>query len=154
MVVGLTLLAAAVYVVLGEKDTSVSPSLWNVAVVLCRVITGLIGLLAIAPAVVRRGAGSSRDYTLGSVATAVVLIAAAVVGLRLVIVITGLGGIGLLYAAGATAVAASRSTRPEPEPPPRRSQGVEPFSHRLHSPALVGKPPSADSAHDHRTTNG
>jgi hypothetical protein len=153
MVVGLTLLAAAVYVVLGEKDISLSPSLWNAAAVLCRVITGLFRLLAIAPAVVRRGAGSSRDDTLRSVATAVVLIAAAVVGLRLVIAITELGGICLLYAAGATALA-SRSTRPEPEPPPRRSERVEPFPQRLHSPALVGKPPSADNVHDHRTTNG
>ena len=91
MVTGVTLLAAAVYVVLGEKEGGVSPSLWNVAVVLCRVITGLFGLLAIAPAVVGRGAGSSRDETLGAVTTAVILIAAAVVGLRLVIVITGLG---------------------------------------------------------------
>jgi hypothetical protein len=154
MVVGLTMLAAAVYVVLGEKDAGVSPSLWNVAAVLCRVITGLFGLLAIAPAVVRRGAGSTRDDTLGSVATAVVLIASAVVGLRLVIVITGLGGIGLLYAAGATALNASRSRPPEPEPPPRPSERLEPVPHRLHSPALVGKPPSADNTHDHRTTNG
>jgi hypothetical protein len=113
MVVGTVMLAAPVYVLLGEKGIDVSPSLWNTAVGFCRVVTGLFGLLTIVSTVTGRGSEPNRDGAVGSVAAGVVLIAAAVAGLGFVIVITGLGGLALLYAGGSVAVGAFRSRRPE-----------------------------------------
>lgn len=104
MAAGLAMLAAAVCVVLGEKGLGVSESLWSVAVDVCRVVTGLLGLLVIksvAPG--RRSEASWRD-TFWTVVSGLVFIVAAVAGLRLVIAITGFGGLLLLYAGGAAAV--------------------------------------------------
>ena len=56
---------------------------------------------------------ANRDGAFGSVVAGVVLIAAAVAGLGFVIVMTGLGGLALLYAGGSVAVGAFRSRRPE-----------------------------------------
>jgi hypothetical protein len=114
MVVALTMLAAPVYTLLGEKGISVSRALWNIAAALCRAVTGLFGLLAVVSVVTGRRSGSSRDDIFGSIAAGVVLIGAAIAGLRLVIVITGLGGLALLFAGGHMAVAAVRSRPPWP----------------------------------------
>jgi hypothetical protein len=135
MAVALIMIAAPVYVLLGEKGIAVSPSLWNVAVDLCRVVTGLFGLLTIVSVVPRRGSGSSGDGTFGSLVSGVVLIAASVVGVGLVIVITGLGGLALLYAGGAVGVQAFRASRLGPRQTPQAGEGIEP----LHDPpALTG----------------
>jgi hypothetical protein len=112
MAVGAVMLAAPVYVLLGEKGIDVSPFLWNTAVAFCRVVAGLFGLLAIVLTVTGRGSESNRDGPFGSVVAGVLLIAAAVAGLGFVIVMTGLGGLALLYAGGAVAVGAFRSGRP------------------------------------------
>lgn len=112
--VALIMIAAPVYVFLGEKGIAVSSLLWTVALDFCRGLTGLFGLLAIVSAVPRRRSESRGNGILGSVATGVVLIAAAAAGLGLVIVITGLTGLGLLYAGGVVAVDAFRSSRREP----------------------------------------
>jgi hypothetical protein len=113
---GLTMVAAAVLVVLGQKGVVISESLWNVAVDVCRVVTGLVGLLAVESAVLGRGSESSRGDTFWNVVIGVVFIAAAVAGLRFVIVMTGLVGLVPLYAGGALAVDAFRSRLPEPAP--------------------------------------
>jgi hypothetical protein len=114
MASGLIMLAAAVYVLLGEQAISAPPALWNVAAAVCRAVTGLFGLLAIVSTLTARASESSRHDTISSVASGVVFIAAAVVGLRLVIVITGLGGLALLFAGGTVAVDAFRSRHREP----------------------------------------
>jgi hypothetical protein len=113
---GLSMVAASVLVLLGEKGVGPSESLWNVAVDLCRVVTGLLGLLAIKSAVPERRAESSRQDTFWTVVSGVVFIAAAVAGLRLVIVMTGLAGLVLIYAGGALAVDAFRSRHHGPAP--------------------------------------
>ncbi len=136
--VALTMVAAPVYVLLGTKGIGMSSSLWTIAVALCRVVTGLFGLLAIVSAVTRRGSRPSRDNTLGSVASGVVLIAAAVAGLGLVIVITGFAGLVLLYAGGAQAVDALHSWLPKPVPPPQRGEGIEPCRHPPALPRVGG----------------
>lgn len=59
MAAGLAMVAAAVCVVLGEKGVGLSESLWNVALDVCRVVTGLLGLL-----VVRRRSPSRRRVPL------------------------------------------------------------------------------------------
>jgi hypothetical protein len=110
MAVAAIMIAAAGYVFLGEKGIAVSPLLWKVAVDLCRVVTDLFGILAIVSVVTGRRSGSSRDGTFGSAACGALLIAAAVAGLGLVIVITGLSGLALLYAGGAGAVEAFRAS--------------------------------------------
>ncbi|HET6866696.1 MAG TPA: hypothetical protein VFH80_12335 [Solirubrobacteraceae bacterium] len=109
LAVGLVMIAAPICVFLGEKVIVVSPSLWNLALDLCRVITGLVGLFVLGSALSGRGADSSRHDTFGSIVGGVVLIAGAVLGLGLVIVVTGLGGLVFLYAGGALAVDAFRS---------------------------------------------
>jgi hypothetical protein len=101
MPVAMVMIAAPVYVVLGEKGIADSPSLWNLALDLCRVVTGLFGLIVLVPVAPGRGSDSSRQDIVGSIAGGVVFIAAAVAGLGLVIVVTGLGGVVLLYASGA-----------------------------------------------------
>ena len=123
----LIMIATPVYVTMGEKGIAVSPSLWKVAIDFCRVVTGLVGLLTIGSAVNERRSVSSGDGTLGSLAGGVVLIAAAVAGLGLVIVMTGLIGLGLLFAGGAVAVDAFRPSRPEPGLTPPWDEGAEPF---------------------------
>ncbi len=115
MAAGLAMVAAAVCVVLGEKGVGLSESLWNVAVDVCRVVTGLLGLLVIKPVVPGRRSKESRHDTFWTVVSGGVFIAAAVVGLRLVIAITALGGLVLLYAGGAEAVEAFRSGLVWPE---------------------------------------
>lgn len=112
--VGAAMLAASVYVLLGEKGIDVSPFRWSAAVDFCRAVTGLFGLLAIMSTVTRRGSGSNRDGKFRSVVAGVLFIAAGVAGFGLVIVITGLAGLGLLYAGGGAAVGAFRSARPGP----------------------------------------
>lgn len=112
--VALIMIAAPVYVFLGEKKIVVSPALWSVALDVCRVVTGLFGMLGIVSVVTERRSGSSGDGALGSVAGGAVLIVAAVAGLGLVIVITFLGGLVLLVAGGAVAVEAFRASTPEP----------------------------------------
>lgn len=47
MPVAMVMIAAPVYVVLGEKGIAGSPSLWNLALDVCRVITGLFGLFVL-----------------------------------------------------------------------------------------------------------
>ena len=117
MAVALIMAAAPVYVLLGEKAIAVSPPLWNLALDLCRITTGLFGLLAVVSTVTGRGADSSRHDTFGSIVAGVVFIAAAVAGLGLVIVVTGLAGLALLYAGGVAAVDACRSQHREPARP-------------------------------------
>lgn len=114
MAAGLAMLAAAVCVVLGEKGLGVSESLWSVAVDVCRVVTGLLGLLVIKGAVPGRHSEASRHDTFWAVASGLLFIGAALAGFRLVIVMTGLGGLVLLYAGGAEAVDAFRSRPLEP----------------------------------------
>ena len=109
LAVGLVMIAAPICVVLGEKAIVVSPSLWNLSVDSCRVITGLVGLFVLVSAVSARGADDSRHGTFGSIVGGVVLIAGAVAGLGLVIAVTGLGGLAFLYAGGGLAVDALRS---------------------------------------------
>jgi hypothetical protein len=104
MAAALTMLAAPEYAFLGENGIDVSPAVWNIAVAFCRVITGVLGLLAIVSAVTGRRSASSRRDTFGSIAGGVVLIAAAIAGLELVLVITGVVGFGLLCVGGAAAV--------------------------------------------------
>lgn len=106
---GLVMIAAPICVQLGEKASVVSPSLWNLSVDSCRVITGLVGLFVLVSAVRGRGADYSDHGTFGSIVVGVVLMAGAVAGLGLVIVVTGLGGLMLLYAGGTLAVDALRS---------------------------------------------
>jgi hypothetical protein len=115
MTAGLAMLAAAVCVVLGEKGLGVSESLWRVAVDVCRVVTGLLGLLVIQSVAAGRRSQASRRDTFWTVVSGVVFLVAAVAGLRLVIVITGFGGLVLLYAGGAVAVEAFRSGLVWPE---------------------------------------
>lgn len=117
MAVALVMTAAPVCVILGEKGVAVSPSLWNVAVDLCRIITGLFGLLAVISSVRGRGSDSSRHDTLGSIASGAVLVVAAVAGLGLVIVITGLTGVVLLYVSGVAVADAFRPRHREPARP-------------------------------------
>lgn len=114
MPVAVVMIAASVYVVLGEKGIAGSPSLWNLAVNVCRVVTGVFGLLVLVSVVPGRGSDSSRQDIFGSLAGGAVFIAAAVAALGLVIVVTGLGGLVLLYASGAVAVDAFRARRREP----------------------------------------
>ncbi len=114
MALALIMIAAPVYVFLGEKKIDVSPSLWNVALDLCRVVTGLSGILAIVSVVTDGRSGSSGDGTIGSLACGAALIAAGVAGLGLVIVITGLGGLALLCVGGVGALEAFRTSHPEP----------------------------------------
>lgn len=114
MPVAMVMIAAPVYVVLGEKGIAGSPSLWNIALDMCRVVTGLFGLFVLVSVVSGRGSDSSREDIFGSIAGVVVFIAAAVVGLGLVIVVTGFGGLVLLYASGAVAVDAFRFRHREP----------------------------------------
>lgn len=114
MPVAMVMIAASVYVVLGEKGIAGSPSLWSLALDLCRVVTGLFGLFVLVSVVPGRGSDSSRQDIFGSIAGGVVFIAAAVAGLGLVIVVTGLGGLVLLYASGAVAVDAFRCRHREP----------------------------------------
>jgi hypothetical protein len=116
MASGAAMLAASVCVLLGEKGIDVSPSVWHTAVAFCRVVTGLVGLLMIGSAVTGRGSGSNRDGAFGSVVAGVLCVAAAVAGVGLVIVITGLGGLVLLFAGGAVAIGVFRSRHPESEP--------------------------------------
>jgi MFS family permease len=116
MAVGATMVAAPVYVLLGEKGIDVSPSLWTTALAFCRAVTGLFGLLAIVSTVTGRGSRPKRDDAFRSVVAGVLFIAAAVAGLGLVIVITGLAGLVLLFASGAGVVGAFRSGRPESVP--------------------------------------
>jgi hypothetical protein len=120
MDVGLIMIAAPVYVFLGEKKIDVSPSLWSVALDLCRVVTGLFGIVAIVSVVTERRAGSRGGGTVGSVACGAALIAAAVAGLGIVIVLTGLAGVALLYVAGAVVIDAFRASHPKP----RRTLGL------------------------------
>jgi hypothetical protein len=114
MPVAMVMITAPVYVVLGEKGIAGSPSLWNVALDLCRVVTGLFGLFVLASVVPGRGSDSSRQDIFSSIAAGAVFIAAAVAGLGLVIVVTGLGGLVLVYAGGAVAVDAFRCRHREP----------------------------------------
>ena len=114
MAAGLAMIAAAVCVILGEKGVGVSESLWTVAVDVCRVVTGLLGLLVIKGAVPGRHSEASRHDTFWAVASGLLFIGAALAGFRLVIVMTGLGGLVLLYAGGAEAVDAFRSRPLEP----------------------------------------
>lgn len=118
MAVALIMIAAAIYTFLGEK-VAVSPSLWKAAAVLCRVTAGLFGLLAIVSTVTGRRTESGRDGFFGSIVTGVVLIAAAVAGLGLVTVMTGIGGLVLLYAGGAVAVDAFRRDQRSLDAPAR-----------------------------------
>jgi hypothetical protein len=120
MTAGLIMTAASVYVFLGEKKINVSPSLWMAALDLCRVVTGLYGIFAIVSVVTERRSGSRGGNTFGSVVCGAALIAAAVAGLGLVMVITGLGGITLLFAGGFVVVEALRVSHPEP----RRTLGL------------------------------
>ncbi|MGN6871932.1 MAG: hypothetical protein ACTHMY_26370 [Solirubrobacteraceae bacterium] len=109
LAIGMVMIAAPICVILGEKAIVVSPALWNLSADVCRVITGLVGLFVLVSAVRGRGSDSSRHDTFGSIVGGVVLIAGAVAGLGLVIVVTGLGGLAFLYAGGALAVDAFRS---------------------------------------------
>jgi hypothetical protein len=136
MAAAVTMLAAPVYAFLGEKGIDVSPQVWNIAVAFCRVITGVLGLLAIVSAVTGRRSASSRRDTFGSIAGGVVFIAAAIAGLGLVLVITGVVGFGLLCVGGAAAVNAFRSWRSEPASPSQRGEGIEP----------AGRPPARRGA--------
>jgi hypothetical protein len=117
LAVATIMIAAPACVILGEKGIAVSPSLWNLAVDLCRGITGLFGLLVLVSAVTELGADSSRQDTFGSIVGGVAFIAAAITGLGLVIVVTGLGGLALLYAGVAVAVDAVRFRHREPARP-------------------------------------
>ena len=114
MAVALIMTAAPVYVLLAVKGIADAPPLWNLALDLCRVITALFGLLAIVSTVPGRSAGSSCQDILGSIIAGVVFIAAAVVGLGLVLVVTGLAGLALLYASAVAAADAFRSQHREP----------------------------------------
>ncbi|HJS96271.1 MAG TPA: hypothetical protein VJ741_18545 [Solirubrobacteraceae bacterium] len=114
MAVGLIMIAASVYVLLGEKKIDVSPSLWRVSLDLCRVVTGLFGILVIVSVVTERRSGSRDGGTFRSVACGAAFIAAAVAGLGLVIAITGLGGFALLYGGGAFFVDEFRASHPGP----------------------------------------
>src|SRR5262249_44708351 len=104
----------------GEKTIYVSPSLWSVAFDVCRVFTGLSGILAIVGVVTDRRSGSRGDGDFGCLAGAAAVIAAAVAGLGIVIAMTGLAGVGLLYAGGAGVVESLRASHPEP----RRTLGL------------------------------
>ena len=114
MPVAMVMIAAPVYVELGEKGIAGSPSLWNLALDLCRVVTGLFGLFVLVAVVPGGGSDSNRQDIFRSIAGGVVSIAAAVAGLGLVVVVTGLGGLVLLYASGAVALDELRCRHREP----------------------------------------
>jgi hypothetical protein len=111
MAFALVMIAAPVYVFLGEKKIDVSPSLWSAALDFCRVVTGLFGIIGIVSVVTERRSGARGDGLVGSVAGGAALIGAAVVGLGLVIVVTALGGAVLLYGAGAIVAGEFRASR-------------------------------------------
>jgi hypothetical protein len=71
MAVRATMVAAPVYVLLGEKGIDVSPSLWNTSLAFCRAVTGLFGLLAIVSTVTGRGSRPKRDDAFRSVVAGV-----------------------------------------------------------------------------------
>ena len=127
MAVALIMLAAPVYVLLGEKGIAVSPSFWKLAVDLCRGITGLFGILTIVSVVPGRRSGPSGEGALGSLVAGALLIVAAIADLGLTIVITGLAGLGLLFAGGAVVVEAFRATRAEPGQTQDQAEGIELF---------------------------
>lgn len=120
MIAGLIMTAASVYVFLGEKKIDVSPSLWMAALDLCRVVTGLFGIFVIVSVVTERRSGSRGGDTFRTLACGAALIAAAAAGLGLVIVVTGLGGITLMFAGGVVVVDALRVSHPGP----RRTLGL------------------------------
>jgi hypothetical protein len=103
MALALIMIAAPVYVFLGEKRIDVSPSLWHAALDLCRAVTALFGILPIVSVLPARRPRSGDGGTFGSAAGGAALIAAAVAGWGLVLVITGLGGLALLCGGGAVA---------------------------------------------------
>lgn len=117
LAVATIMIAAPACVILGEKGVAVSPSLLNLAVDLCRLVTGLFGLLVLVSAVTGRGSDSSRQEAFRSIVGGVAFIAAAIAALGLVIVVTGLGGLALLYAGAALAADALRIRHREPAHP-------------------------------------
>jgi hypothetical protein len=106
------MIAAAVILIVAEKSPAISLPVWNASRLVCQGVTGLCGLAAIVSPLVGRGSRSDLKETLSTVATGVVLVAAAVVPLGLVIVITGLVGVGLAVAGVSAAyVGSARPTR-------------------------------------------
>lgn len=95
---GLAMIAAAIIVVVGEKSHGISLPLWNIACVSCRCLAGLIGLAMLVSPVTFRGSESTRKETLSTVVWGGIIIAAAVLGLGLVLAVTGLVGFCLVVA--------------------------------------------------------
>jgi len=127
MATGLAMFAAAVCVVLGEEGVRLSEPLWNVSVDVCRAVTGLLGLLMIKSLASGRRLESSRMDTFWTVVSGVLFIVAAVVGLGLVIVMTGVVGLVLLYAGGTVAVEEVRSpSAPWPQARGDRHRPLDP----------------------------
>lgn len=95
LLAGLGMISAVVIVILGEKTSGISLPVWNVALIACQGVTGLLGLRVLVSSLIARGSKSSLRERLSTMATGGVLVAAAVAGVGLVLVVTGLFGLRL-----------------------------------------------------------
>lgn len=89
---GLVMMAAAIILIVAERSHGVSLPLFNAAFLICRCVAGLFGLAMLVSAVNPRGAESTRKETLSTAVWGGIIIAAAVLGLGLVVAITGVFG--------------------------------------------------------------
>ena len=101
LLVAMGVTASALIVFLAEKGVRISDSVGLVALRVCQVTTGMLGLAVFVGAVLGalRPPRGPFGQTVGAFFVSLLFVGAAVAGLGLVIVLTGLVGLGVLWAA-------------------------------------------------------